>query len=194
MNVYNANTLVHAVDIDVEAQLQLRGWLAAVGIACRTYAHLSEYLNSHRPDVAGCLVIDARAPCICGFEPHAMLLPFAIQCPIVVTGCPAGIGQGLGLAHSDVVGIVEKPYREVDVVALIRAAVDADRRRRLDEVKHVELCLRYDHLTRREREVMALVTAGKLNKQVGGDLGISEITVKAHRGSVMLKMGARTIA
>jgi FixJ family two-component response regulator len=194
MNACNANTLVHVVDVDVEAQSQLRDWLTAAGIACRTYSHLSEYLNTRCPDVAACLVIDARAPCISGFEPHAMLLPFAIDCPIVVTGCPAGIGQGLGLAHSDVVGIIEKPYREADVIAVLRAAIDADRRRRLDEVRHVELCLRYDQLTRREREVMALVTAGKLNKQVGGDLGISEITVKAHRGSVMRKMGARTLA
>ena len=188
------HTLVHLVDVDGDAQRLLTGWLLAAGIESRTYAHLGAFLNAHRADVPGCLVIDAQPPAIRGLEPQAILLPLAVRCPIVVTAYPADVAMAVRTMKTVALDFVAKPLHEQEIVTAICAAVEVDRQRRLTESRHAELRARFATLSRREQQVMALVTTGMLNKQVGGDLGLSEITVKAHRGAAMRKMGARSLA
>src|SRR5262249_17414297 len=141
-----------------------------------------------------CLVIDAQPPVIRGLEPQAILLPLAIQCPIIVTACQADVAMVVQAMKGGAIDFVEKPLREPDILAAVAAALEVDRAQRLIVSRRAELRARFATLTRREREVMSLVTIGKLNKQIGGDLGLSEITVKAHRGSVMRKMSAGSLA
>jgi FixJ family two-component response regulator len=190
----HAHALVHIVDVDSEAQRLLSLWLTAAGIESRTYTHLGAFLYAHRADVPGCLVIDAQPPAISGLEPEAILLPLAINCPIVVTAYNADVrmaGRGLKTGTID---FVAKPLREREVVAAISAAIEVDRHHRLIASRRAETRSRFATLSPREQQVMKLVTAGLLNKQIGLDLGLSEITVKAHRGAAMRKMGARSFA
>jgi len=186
------HALVHVVDIDADAQQLLTRWFNAVGIETQTYAHLGAFLNADRVDLPGCLVIDAQPPAISGLEPQAILLHLAIRCPIVMT-CRPNLEINIGAMKTGAVAFVEKPLREQQVLATVRAAIDVDRRQRLIVSRCDELRARFATLSQREREVMALVTVGKLNKQVGSELGVSEITVKAHRGAAMRKMGARSL-
>jgi FixJ family two-component response regulator len=171
-----APPLVHIV-ADAEVRGKLALLLGAAGVPSRGYSHLrlflAEFLNDMSAAPPGCLVIDAQPTAICGLEAQAILLPLAIRCPIVV---------------------VENPLCARRMTAAIMAAIEEDRRKCFVALRCVEIRARFAKLTPRERQVMALVTAGMLNKQVGGDLGVSEITVKAHRGSAMRKMGARSLA
>jgi FixJ family two-component response regulator len=169
--------LVHVVAVEEEVQLRLITWLKAAGIDARIYNHLRAFLSISREQVCTgmpeCLLIDAQPSTICGLEAQAILLLRVVRCPIVVA---------------------EKPLCEQNLVAAIGEAIEADRRQRLMLSRRVQICMRYSTLTPRERQVMSLVVSGLMNKQVGGDLGVTEITVKAHRGSLMRKMGARSLA
>jgi FixJ family two-component response regulator len=186
--------LVHIVDVDDQVRRLLTGWLALAGIDSRTYVHLGEFLNAHCPDVPGCLVIDAQPTAICGLESHAMLLPLAIRSPILVTACATAIPRSIATAKTDAIRFLAKPLCEREVVSAVSAALQADYQQRLIASRRDELRLRFATLSRREQQVMALVASGLLNKQVGCDLGVSEITVKAHRGAVMRKMHATSLA
>jgi FixJ family two-component response regulator len=190
----HAPALVHVIDTDPAIRQLLTGWLAASGIESRTYAHLSAFLNAPCADQPGCLVIDAQPPAIRGFEPQAILLPLAVRCPIVVTAYRPEATPSFGTMRHGAIGFVEKPFREREVLAAVHAAIEVDRQQRLVASHHAVLRTRFATLSVRERQVMALVTSGKLNKQIGADLGVSVITVKAHRGSVMRKMRARSLA
>ena len=188
------SALVHIVDVDDEAQRLLTLWLAAAGIESRTYTHLGTFLDAHRDDIPGCLVIDAQPPAISGLEQHAILLPLAIRCPIVVTTCQIDVRMAGSFVNTGEINFVRKPLHEREVVTTISAAVEVDRQRRLIASRRAELRARFATLSARERQVMALVAAGMVNKVIAADLDISIITVKAHRGAAMRKMRARTLA
>lgn len=186
--------LVHVVDADEGVQQLLSGWLTTVGLTTCTYAHLGAFLDARRPDVPSCLVIDAQPSAICGLEPEVILLPLAVRLPIIVTTCQVRLVTAARATKAGVIGCVQKPLHEHDVITAVTAAIEMDRRQRQAVTHYAEIHARFRTLTPREREVMALVTRGQLNKQVGGHLGVSEITVKAHRGAAMRKMGARSLA
>ena len=182
-----SRAVVHVVDVDAQVRGALRQSLAASDLELRTHAHLDEFLKAHCAEQPGCLVIDVQS---FGANP----LPHRIRCPIIVTACTAEFVMVVKAMKAGAVDVVEMPLREQDLVAAVSAALEIDRQRRLIESHRAAVRARFATLTPRERQVMALVTAGRLNKQVGADLGVSEITVKAHRGSAMRKMGARSLA
>ena len=190
----DARGIVHVVDVDDDAQLLLMRWLTAAGIGLRTYAHLEAFLNSHCSKLPGCLVIDAQPFAFCGIGSPIMPSALATRYPIVVTAYQADVAMAVRAMKTGAIDFVEKPLREKEIVASVCAAIEVDRQQRQIASRHADVHARFETLTRRERQVMALVTAGKLNKQAGAHLGLSEITVKAHRGAVMRKMAARTLA
>ncbi len=189
-----ANSLVHVVDGDDAARRLLTLWLTAAGLQSRTYAHLGSFLKAQSADVRGCLVIDAQPCVISGLEVQAILLPLTLPCPIVVMSGQSEATLAGSAMKTGALDFVKKPLEEQEVVGVIHSAIEEDRQRRLIASHCAELRARFVTLSPRERQVMALVTAGLLNKQVGAELGVSEITVKAHRGAAMRKMAARSLA
>jgi FixJ family two-component response regulator len=189
-----APSLVHIVDADEGVQRLLTQWLTAAGVESRAYAHVAAFLSTHRADLPGCLVIDAQPLGISGLGRPMIPLPLAIRCPIVVTAYQADVNLAVNAMKRGAIDVVEKPLREQVIVAAVHTAIAVDRQQHLIAARHAGLRARFSTLTRRERQVMALVTTGLLNKQVGRDLGVCEITVKAHRAAAMRKMEARSLA
>ncbi|HEV7692171.1 MAG TPA: LuxR C-terminal-related transcriptional regulator [Hyphomonadaceae bacterium] len=186
--------VVHVVDVDHDVQLLLTRWLAAAGIGSRFYSHLGVFLSSHCAKLPGCLIIDAQPLAAGGIEPSVTPSSLATRYPIVVTAHQADVAMAVRAMKTGAVDFVEKPLREREIVAAVCAAIEVDRQQRHIASRYADIHARWATLSRRERQVMALVTSGKLNKQAAADLGLSEITIKAHRGAVMRKMQARSLA
>lgn len=180
-------TVVHVVDLDEGVRLVLSHALSVSGMELRVHSSLADFLGAHRTEWPGCLVIDAQA---LGAQP----MPFGVRCPTVVMAHKTDFDVVVCAMKSGAVDVVEKPLCARKLAAAVNEAVEIDRQRRLIESRHDVVRARFASLTPREKQVMALVTTGRLNKQVGADLDISEITVKAHRGAVMRKMEARSLA
>lgn len=181
-----ARPVVRIVDADRETQCVLAGWLDAAGFDARRYPCVGAFISDNHAEMPGCVVMEASA--------EALFRRDAIGHPIVMMAREADVATAVKAMKSGAFDFVEKPLRKEDIMGAVIAAIEADRRDRNAIARRVVLKARFATLSRRERQVMALVTAGKLNKQVGGDLGLSEITVKAHRGAAMRKMGARSLA
>ena len=186
-------SVVHLIEFDDELRALLASLFASVGLETRSYCDLDAFAASARPDVPACLVVDARLAVARGAGLQAQLQPLGGRVPVVITAARPDVPMAVEAMKAGAIDFLPKPFREQDILAAVGVAIRADRERRLAEAGRAELRARFETLSRREREVMALVTAGRLNKQAAGDLGLSEITVKVHRGSAMRKMGARTL-
>lgn len=186
--------LVVVVDDDAAVRDALDSLLRSVGLQTRVLGAPSELLQAVLPDVPGCIVLDVRLPGISGLDLQGQLAAQGIHLPIVFMTGHGDIPMTVRAMKAGAVDFLAKPFRDQDMLDAVSAAIERDTRRRQDMAARGSLETRYATLTPREREVMTHVVAGLMNKQVAGELHLSEITVKIHRGNVMRKMGVRSLA
>ena len=185
--------VVHVVDDDALMRGALEGLFDSVGLDTRTYAAARDFLVTGLADKPGCVVIDIRLPDMNGLEFQAQLIQMGVQLPVVMMTGYGDIPMSVRAMKRGAVDFLTKPFHDQDMLDAVMAAIERDRQRRIVDGDLSQMLQRFETLSPREKQVMLQVTAGKMNKQVAGDLGISEITVKIHRGAAMRKMNARTL-
>ena len=190
----NERPIVHVVDDDASMRGALEGLFDSVGLETQTYAAAREFLATSISDRPGCIVIDIRLPDMNGLDVQVELTEMGVRLPVVMMTGHGDIPMSVRAMKWGAVDFLPKPFHDQDMLDAVMAAIERDRQRRTVEGDVSQMQQRFGTLSPRELQVMLLVTAGKMNKQVAGDLGISEITAKIHRGAAMRKMGARTLA
>jgi FixJ family two-component response regulator len=185
---------VHVIDDDISLRDALGLLLPSVGLGVRTYASVVEFLDAGAHDGPGCIVLDVRLPGISGLDFQTRREGFGVHLPIVLMTGHSDVPMSVRAMKAGAVDFLPKPFREQDMIDAITTAIERDRERRVADNASGEIRDRHASLSPREQQVMALVTTGKMNKQVAFDLGLSEITVKTYRGAVMQKMAARSFA
>lgn len=187
--------VVHIIDDDASLREALDSLFRSTGLLTSLHDSVASFLKAAATvDRPGCLVLDVRLPGMSGLDFQQKLDELGIRLPAVLMTGHGDIPMTVRAMKAGAVDFLAKPFRDQDMLDAVAAALERDRLRRSESGKQDGLKSLYATLSARERQVMALVTAGRLNKQVAGELGLSEITVKIHRGSAMRKMGARTLA
>src|SRR6266481_2620369 len=190
----NEVPLVFVVDDDASVRDALSSLFRSVGLQVELFGSAPEFLQRKLPDVASCLVLDIRLPGVSGLEFQSQLAKAKNQIPIIFMTGHGDIPMSVRAMKAGASDFLAKPFRDQDMLDAVAAAIQRDRQARESERAASSLRASYELLTTREREVMALVTAGLMNKQAAAELGLSEITVKIHRGHVMKKMNAKSLA
>ena len=188
-----AQPSVIVIDDDPDIREALRSLLQSVGLQGRAFASVPEFLNSGRPEGPTCLVLDVRLPGRSGLDFQRELLAANIDLPIIFITAHADVPMSVQAMKRGALEFLTKPVRDQDLLDAIQLGLERDRARREGEKAVAALRERFETLTSREREVMTEVLKGRLNKQIAGDIGVSEVTVKAHRGEVMRKMKASSL-
>jgi FixJ family two-component response regulator len=186
--------IVYIVDDDRGTREGTKNLVESIGLRVQTFTTAQEFLSSQRPDAPGCLVLDVRLPGVSGLELQRELGKTTNPVPIIFITGHGDIPMTVQAMKAGAVEFLTKPFRDQHLLDAIAHAIERDRVERKQRSELVELRRRYDSLTPREREVMAFVVKGLLNKQVGAELGLSETTVKFHRGQLMQKMKAQSLA
>jgi FixJ family two-component response regulator len=186
--------VVHIIDDDESMRAVLDSLFRSVGIDARAHASVDDFLTAKKPDAPGCLILDVRMPRINGLDFQAQLSELGIHLPVILMTGHGDVPMSVRGMKAGAVDFLVKPFRGQDMLDAVAAAIAQDETRRKSDGEQAHLREKFATLSPREKQVMQLVAAGKMNKQVAGDLGLSEVTVKIHRGAAMRKMKARTLA
>jgi FixJ family two-component response regulator len=189
--------LVFVVDDDASLRQAIKSLLQSVGLQVEAFGSAAELLKNRRladHRAAACLILDVRLPGVSGLDFQSELSNADIHIPIIFITGHADIPMTVRAMRAGAVEFLTKPFRDQDLLDAVQAALARDRERRILETTVLDMRARFATLSLREQEVFSWVTTGLMNKQIAGELGLSEITVKLHRGNVMKKMGARSLA
>lgn len=185
--------IVFVIDDDRNVREGMKSLMESMNIACEAFATGKEFLSRKPSNETSCLVLDIRLQGASGLELQAELARAHIDIPIIFITGHGDVPMTVKAMKAGAVEFLTKPVREQDLLDAVRIALDTDRTRKEEEMKLAELRARYDSLSEREREVVALVTSGLLNKQIAGQLNLTEPTVKVHRHNLMKKMDAKSL-
>jgi len=188
------NPIVLVIDDDPDVREGLRALLQSVNLESRAYTSAPEFFRSKLPDQVSCLILDVRLPGLGGLDFQAELAKVNVNIPIIFITGYGDIPMSVKAMKAGAVEFLTKPVREQDLLDAVRAALNQDRERRKSEERMHDLHARFEALSQREQEVMGLVAAGLMNKQVAAEIGIVEVTVKVHRHNIMKKLGAKSLA
>jgi FixJ family two-component response regulator len=186
--------IVFVVEDDASVRRALSNLFESVGLKVEVFGSASEMLQSKLPDVASCLVLDIRLPGLSGLDFQTELAKANIHIPIIFMTGHGDIPMTVRAMKGGAVDFLTKPFRDQEMLDAVVMAIERDRKRRQADTIVANLQGQFKTLTPREREILALVSSGLMNKQVAAELGLAEITVKIHRGHIMKKMGAKSVA
>ncbi|BAR57443.1 FixJ family two-component response regulator [Bradyrhizobium diazoefficiens] len=190
----SSSATVIIVDDDAGIRASLDSLFRSVGLETRLFGSPAELLGGSLPGGPGCIVLDVRLPGVSGLDLQSQLVRQGISYPIIFMTGHGDIPMSVRAMKAGAVDFLSKPFRDQDMLDAVTAALERDAQHRAEAATKEDIRAQYETLTAREREVMGHVTAGLMNKQVAALIGLSEITVKIHRGNVMRKMGVRSLA
>jgi FixJ family two-component response regulator len=193
-NSRGGEPVVYVIDDDAGIRTALGQLFRSVGLRAELFTSANELMQHKLPAIPSCLVLDVRLPGLSGFELHTELTKAGVQIPIIFVTAYGDIPMSVRAMKGGAVDFLAKPFRDQDMLDAVTAAIARDRARLDAESARFDVQNRFGTLTPREREVMFLVTSGLMNKQIAAKIGLSEITVKIHRGHMTKKMHAKSVA
>jgi FixJ family two-component response regulator len=189
-----AKSIVFIVDDDASMRQALARLFRSVDLEAEAFGSTADMLRHEFPDAPSCLVLDVRLPGLSGLDFQAELTKAQIKIPIIFMTGHGDVPMSVKAMKAGAVDFLTKPFRDQDMLDAVGLAIENDRKRRSGESAMTDVRTRFETLTARERQIMGLVTTGLMNKQVAAEVGLSLITVKIHRGHIMRKMHARSLA
>ena len=187
-------SVVFIIDDDALVRETLSSLFRSVGLRAEAFASAAEFLQAKRPNIPSCMVLDVRLPGLSGLDFQTELAKQRVHIPIIFITGHGDIPMSVRAMKAGAVEFLTKPFRDQDLLDTVQVALERDRVRRENEQSVSELMAKFETLTPREQEVMTLVTAGLMNKQIAAKIEVAEVTVKVHRGNVTRKMGAKSLA